>query len=260
MITSTANPRVRFLRSLHERRGRRESGCFLVEGTRLVSDALQAGATFELILYDPTRMMASPVGAALLDQLPAAAALAASERVVAAACDTATPQGIVAAVKQSPPRPIEAGLALIVDGLQDPGNLGTIVRSAAAAGAGAVLTSAGTADVFGPKAVRAGMGAHFRIGLYPDHPWPAIQDLMRDRALLVALPRGGCPFWDVDWTNPSGIIIGGEAAGPSEYARKLATTGVTIPMHRDVESLNAAMAASIIAFESFRQRSLATRP
>lgn len=222
-----------------------------------MSDALQAGATFEMILYDPTRMTASPIGATMLERLPSGVAFAADERVVAAACDTATPQGIVAAVKHPPQRPIEDGLVLIVDALQDPGNLGTIIRSAAAAGAGAVVTTEGSADVFGPKAMRAGMGAHFRIGLYPDQPWRAVEDLTRGRSLLVALPRGGCPCWAVDWTRPSGLIIGGEAAGATDYARKIAAGAVTIPMHGDVESLNAAMAASIIAFESFRQRTQA---
>ena len=186
----------------------------MIEGIRLVSDALQAGAAFALILYDPARMTASPIAAALMEQLPAEVAYAADERVVAAASDTATPQGIVAAVKQFPPRPIGAGLVLIVDGLQDPGNLGTIIRSAAAAEAGAVVTTEGTADVFGPKTVRAGMGAHFRVGLYPDQPWPNVEELLRDRSLLLAVPRGGRPYWAIDWTRPSGLIIGVVADRP----------------------------------------------
>jgi TrmH family RNA methyltransferase len=180
----------------------------------------------------------------------------ASEHALKAAADTVTPQGIVAVIPV-PAAPAEIGplpLVLVLDGLQDPGNLGTILRSAWAAGAGAVVTTPGTADPYSPKVVRAGMGAHFHLALLPEQPWPQIARLVAGRQVLLAEARGGTPYDQVAWSQPTALIIGSEAHGSGPEARALATATVSIPLAEGVDSLNAAVAASILLFEARRQR------
>ena len=213
VITSTANLKSRFLRSLRDRSGRQDAGCILVEGPRLVADALRSRAQFEVVLYDPTSLGTNPLGVELMRALPLEVSFAATERVVSAACDTTTPQGIVAAVRPPNTQAVGDGVVLVIDGLRDPGNVGSMVRSAAAAGAGAVVTTEGTADVFGPKAMRAGMGAQFRIAVHADWGWPGIADLLPERIYLLAEPRGGTRYDLVDWTRSYALIVGAEQRG-----------------------------------------------
>jgi TrmH family RNA methyltransferase len=257
MITSTANARIRYVRSLQEASARRHEQCLVIEGVRLVEEALQAGIAPRLVLYSPD-LTSAPRGQALLarlETLPGERWLT-SERALKAAADTVTPQGIVAVIPV-PAAPAEIGtmpLVLVLDGLQDPGNLGTILRSAWAAGAGAVITTPGTADPYNPKVVRAGMGAHFHLALLPDQPWPPIARLVAGRQVLLAEAHGGTPYDQIAWSQPTALIIGSEAHGSGPEARALATATVSIPLAEGVDSLNAAVAASILLFEARRSR------
>lgn len=254
IIESTANLKVKELRSLHRRSARHGERLFLVEGVRLLEEALQAGVALTLVLYVAERLQETPRGAALLARLAGhPAAFAATPQVLDRAAETVTPQGVVAAVAL-PELPPAAGPILILDQLRDPGNCGTILRTAEAAGAGLVLCAAGTVDPFSPKVVRAGMGAHFRLPLRADVGWAEIAGAVAGRQVLLAEARGGRPYDAVDWRRPTALIVGGEAAGPSPEARRLATAAVSIPMAGAAESLNAAVAAGILLFEAARQR------
>jgi TrmH family RNA methyltransferase len=175
-----------------------------------------------------------------------------SEAVLAACADTRTPQGVLAVVPfmQLQPRP---GLILILDGLRDPGNLGTILRSAEAAGVGQVILAPGTVDPHNPKVVRGGMGAHLRLPVV-SLPWPAIAESVAGRAIWLADAAADVAYDAVDWTRPSALLVGGEATGAGEQACALATGRVSIPMAEGTESLNAAMAATVILFEAARQQ------
>jgi TrmH family RNA methyltransferase len=179
-----------------------------------------------------------------------------SEAVLDACADTRTPQGVLAVVPfvQLKPRP---GLILILDCLRDPGNLGTILRSAEAAGVGQVILAPGTVDPYNPKVVRGGMGVHLRLPVL-SLPWPAIAELVSGRAIWLADASAGVAYDAVDWTRPSALLVGGEAAGPGEQACALATGRVRIPMAEGPESLNAAMAATVILFEAARQQRIYT--
>ena len=258
MITSAANPRVKAIRELHNRRGRQEQQAYLVEGIRLMEEALAAGVLPKAVYVNAARLTASPRGAALLARLqslrpsPEEMSLAA----ISAAGDTETPQGVLAVLPLPPPQRVPVGSALVVvlDGMQDPGNLGTILRTALAAGAGAVITSPGCADMHAPKTVRAGMGAHFRLPVLSAVPWGEMSALLTGRHVLLAVPQGGTPYTLVDWRGPSALIIGGEAQGVGEEARALATLEVSIPMAPGTESLNAAVAAGVLLFEAYRQK------
>jgi len=176
-----------------------------------------------------------------------------SEEVMRAISDTQTPPGLLAVVPISE-KPPKEGLLLIVDRLRDPGNLGTILRSAWAAGVGQLVTTKGTVDIYSPKVVRGAMGAHFHLSLAPDKGWEEIEPLLEGRQILLAEARGEVAYHEVDWSKPSALIIGGEAEGASEEAKRLAHKRVYIPMPGGAESLNAAVAASIILFEAARQR------
>jgi TrmH family RNA methyltransferase len=253
MITSVHNERIKYIRSLARRRVRQRAGRFVVEGTRLVDEAVRAGVRPALVLYTQA-WAATPEGQRLLPALAGAdgGAWLVSEAVLAACADTETPQGVLAVVPflHAEPRP---GLILVLDQLRDPGNLGTMLRSAEAAGAGQVILAPGTVDACNPKVVRAAMGAHFRLPVF-DLGWPAIAERLIGRAVWLADAAGDVAYDAVDWTAPVALIVGGEAAGAGKEAAALATGRVAIPMAGGTESLNAAMAATVILFEVARQQ------
>jgi len=255
LITSLANEKVKLTRSLHRRRGREKERLFIVEGVRLCEEVLRAGITPAFLFYTPE----VPAQERVVKLLQAFADLGkrgmeVSEEVMRAISDTQTPQGLLAVVPISEKPPGE-GLLLIVDRLRDPGNLGTVLRSAWAAGVGQVVTSKGTVDIYSPKVVRGAMGAHFHLSLAPDKEWGEIEPLLEERQVLLADARGEVAYHEIDWGLPSALIIGGEAEGASEEAKRLAYKRVYIPMPGEAESLNAAVAASIILFEAARQQS-----
>jgi len=255
MITSIANEKVRYVRSLHRRPVRRRENRFIIEGLRLIEEMNEAGQE-PAFVFCTEAFSTRPRGRALLEVLRASGreVLTVSDQVMRAMADTKTPQGILAVVAFPEPAPYESPLILVLDRVRDPGNLGTILRSAEAAGVGAVITIKGTVDVFSPKVVRGGMGAHFRLPILHDRKWEEIEGELRGRQLLLADPGGELPYYEVDWTQPTALIVGGEAHGPGRKARELAASAVTIPMRGGAESLNVAVATSIILFEAARQR------
>lgn len=243
------------LRALRQGQHRLAQGLYLAEGIRLIEEAIKAGNP-RLVLFSPSALARTPRGTALLDQLAALeTAWPASDAAIAAASDTQTPQGVVAALPLPAvaDTPLQGTLALVVDGVQDPGNLGTILRTAWAAGVGDVLTTPGTADPFGPKVVRAGMGAHLHLQLRPHQSWDQVAALAAGRAVLLATAQGDTRYDAVDWRRPSLLILGSEAQGPTPAAAALATARVYIPMAPGVESLNVAAAAAVLLFEYRRQ-------
>jgi RNA methyltransferase, TrmH family len=253
MITSAQNHRVKYVRSLGRRRARDREGRFVVEGTRLIEEVTRAGIRPALVFFTP-QWAATEAGKALLPHLEAAddGAWPVSDGVLAASAGTETPQGVLAVVPMPrvAPRP---GLILVVDRLRDPGNLGTLLRSAEAAGVGQVVLAPGTVDAYNPKVVRGAMGAHLRLAVR-EREWPAIAGLLAGRAAWLADARGEVAYEKVDWTVPSALILGGEAEGAGAEAAQVATGRVRVPMAGGAESLNAAMAATVILFEAARQR------
>ncbi len=253
MISSTQNERVKYIRSLARRRVRQREGRFVVEGTRLVDEVARAGIKPALVLHTES-WGATPEAQRLSAWLAEAGegSWLASDPVLAACAETQSPQGVVAVIPfvRLEPRP---GLILILDGLRDPGNLGTILRSAEASGVGQVILAPGTVDLYNPKVVRGAMGAHFHLPV-ASLDWPAIIKQVAGRAVWLADARGGTAYDSVDWRQPSALIVGGEAAGAGEKAVSLAAGHTSIPMTGGTESLNAAMAATVILFEAARQR------
>jgi TrmH family RNA methyltransferase len=255
-ITSPVNPKVRKLRSLHRRRVRHRERLFLVEGVRLTSEAVAAGVFPELALYVPEQLERAPHGAELLAYLAGSnAAFPTTEPILKTVADTATPQGVVAAVP-FPELPAGPGdLVLVLDRVRDPGNCGTILRTAEAAGVSLVHCAPGTVDAFSPKVVRAGMGAHFRLPLRVVGRWDEVASALAGHGQILLAEAGGeRPYDEVDWRAPTVLIVGGEAEGAGEGARALATATVSIPLTGAAESLNVAVATGVLLFEALRQR------
>ncbi len=150
------------------------------------------------------------------------------------------------------------GLVLILDAMRDPGNMGTTLRSAAAAGVQAVLTARGCVDPMSPKVVRAGMGAHFRlrIGQFTPDLGAALRNTGRD--LVYADPAAALAYDAYEWSRAAGLVVGGETEPLSTDLAALVTRRVAIPMQAGVESLNAGVAASVLLFEAQRQERLST--
>jgi TrmH family RNA methyltransferase len=256
MITSTDNPKVKSARSLLERRGRERKGLCLVEGTRLIRDALRAGSHPALVFF-ASPAQESPASRELLATLSATRAplWELTPKVFDTLSDTVTSQGVIAVLpipRLEPPS--EPDLALVLDRIRDPGNLGTILRGAAAAGAELVLLTHGCADPWGPKALRAGMGAQFRVAVESHAGWPEIARRAAGKQRWAADASGNTVYDHVDWRQPAVLIVGGETEGLSAEAIALATGQLAIPMANQVESLNAAMTATVLLFEAARQR------
>lgn len=260
MITSSRNPKIQKIRNLlvHPK-ARREEQAFVVEGVRLVEEALQSGWEPQCVLYTedlPVRGQAVVKGFRKLGIVTDII----SQQVLKTVSDTETPQGILAvlSLKTLPLLPT-LDFVLILDGLRDPGNLGTILRTAVAARVQAVLLSPGSIDPFAPKVVRSAMGAHFHLPIQT-MSWSEIRAKVKPSndkkplTVYLADALGGLPYTQTDFRVPLALIMGGEAEGAGVEAQSLADDRVYIAMPGEAESLNAAVAAAILMFEVVRQR------
>jgi TrmH family RNA methyltransferase len=256
MITSLQNDKVKYVRALQSRRRvRHRERRFVLEGVRLVEEAVCAGVPPAFVFYTAS-VEADERGSRLLASFYSmnAPCYAVSEPVMAACSDTETPQGILAVLPiPTLPRPEHPTLTLILDRVRDPGNLGTILRTALAAGVEQVLLTPGTVDASNPKVVRAGMGAHLRLPV-AELGWETIAAAVTGCDVWLAEAGGETLYTAADWTRPVALIVGGEAAGAGRRTRALAQGRVSIPMAAAVESLNTAVATAVILFEVARQR------
>jgi TrmH family RNA methyltransferase len=224
----------------------------------LVAEALEAGVIPALAFFTPD-LSVSRRGRKLLaviEDLPGACFVV-TDKVMRALTDTVSPQGILAVVPFIElPLPENPWLVLVVDRVRNPGNLGTILRSAEAAGASQVMLTPATVDVYSPKVVRGAMGAHFHLPIATGVSWLEVAEALQGRQILLAEAKGEKIYYEVDWTKPSALIVGGEAEGASQEAERLATERIVIPMQGKAESLNVAVASGVILFEATRQRGI----
>ena len=258
MITSLSNDKVKYIRKLQTQRDLRHRDRRLVlEGVRLVEEVTRASLVPSLVLHTED-LTEDGRGKALIVTLRGMGAptFQVTGEVMASCSDTMTPQGIIAVLpfpELSPPRP--PSFLLVADRLRDPGNLGTLLRSALAAGVEQVLLAPGTVDFSNPKVVRSAMGAHLWLPIR-HLEWDGVAETTTGCTTWLAAGGGRRTYTDVDWTTPSALIVGSEAHGAGDRAASLAQGRVSIPIQPAVDSLNAAVAASIILFEAVRQRGL----
>lgn len=255
MITSPQNPKLKLVRALQGRpKERREEGAFLIEGVRLVEEAMAADWPIRFVLYSDGL---SERGEALIEKMRNADHEVddVAGDLLQSASDTETSQGILAVLElDTLPLPESPNFLLIPDQIRDPGNLGTLIRTAAAAGVQAVLMPSETTDAFAPKVVRAGMGAHFWLPIQTME-WGEIEQFCKQSGIQVFLAdMYGQSCWKTDFNAPLALIVGGEAEGASVQAQELANNIVSIPMPGDAESLNAGVAGAVLMFEVVRQR------
>jgi len=258
MITSSQNPKLKLVRALLGRaKERREANAFVAEGVRLVEEAVKASWQFQFVLFSDGL---SERGKELVNTLTAnqIEVEEVSGDLLQNVSETETPQGILAVLKLDIlPIPDSPNFILIPDQIRDPGNLGTLLRTAAAAGVQTALLPPETTDAFAPKVLRAGMGAHFQLPIN-SMTWDDICEQIKDMQIYLA-DMNGRSCWETDLRQPLALIIGGEAEGASEEARRLPAQKIAIPMSWQVESLNAGVAGSVLMFEVVRQRSVISR-
>lgn len=253
-LSSLQNPRVKLARSLAQAKGRKQAGLFLVEGTKLLAEALSFGfkpvTTFATAAWWEAHDWQAPFTALSGEKFEV------PEAVLGAIATTETPDPVVALL----PLPARDALALPPDALvviahrlQDPGNLGTIIRAADAAGAHAVVVTDQTVDPYAPKVVRATMGGLFHLPVVrsPLADWKSAHPELPIYAMTLA---GATSIYAFDLRGAAAFLIGNEGQGLSPEDEALADHRVKIPIPGRAESLNAAMAATICLYEAVRQR------
>ena len=247
-LTSTKNPVVRSLRDLKDKRVREETGHILVEGEVMIREALSCG----LAIHD---LLAEEKHADFARKMEAqgARAYTVPRSILETVCETRTPQGVCAGFDAPKPLSIEEMPDVIValDGVQDPGNVGTIWRTADAAGFQGLLLGAGSADPVSPKVLRAAMGSGFRL---PFAHAPVLADALKELAekgyAVIASDLSGEDFYSrPDPGKKIVLVIGNEARGISDAVRDCATMKLKLPMRGGAESLNAAIAAAIMMYD-----------
>ena len=253
MISSADNDKVKNVIKLKQKkRFRDETSLFVSEGETSVAE-IPTELIKSIFVSEDYKGVIPQTKAEVLKVAP---------KVFEKISDTVTPQGILAVVKKKDCKPDEIFASgsnapvLFLERLQDPGNLGTIVRMAEAAGVAGIIMSSDTADIYNPKTVRATMGSLYRVPFsYCDDMLSEIENAKgAGFAVYAATLSGAKDLYDCDYTKKSAFIIGNESAGVSAEATALADENIKIPMEGRVESLNAAMAATIICFEAKRQR------
>lgn len=245
-------------RDLKRRKAREKHQLFVAEGVRAVEELLRSSLAVRGALVAP-QLLEAPRGAALAAELRHRGVTVEDvpANVFGSAAETESPQGVLA-IGEAPPRsftsvrPDWSGLVLVLDAVQDPGNVGTILRSAAALGVAATVALPGTVDLWNAKVVRSGMGAHFRHLAFSS-TWDELDSFRREAgAALFAADAGGEAVDRIDAPRRVALVVGNEGAGLSNEARARAQRTVSIPITSDVESLNVAVATGILLY-SLRQ-------
>lgn len=267
MLTSLQNPLVKQIRKLHRAKERREQSLFLLEGTHLLEAACTVSFPLETICYTEAWLANHPDLWQQAAQQATRVELV-SEAVLQAIATTVNPDGVVATAQRialaSPTEPSPAAhsigripqLGIALETLQDPGNLGTVIRTAAAVGVDGLWLSDDSVDLDHPKVLRASAGQWFQLPMQVSQNLQTdLQQLQRQGVQIVAtLPTAHLTYWQVDLTRPTVVVLGNEGAGLTPPIAALADVAVKIPLAPGVESLNVAIAAALILYEAQRQR------
>ncbi len=255
-LTSLQNPLVKQIRKLDSSKERRHQQLFLLEGTHLLEEACAVN-------YPLVTVCCTPQWQERHQQLwqqacqQAERAELVSVEVLKAIATTVQPDGVVATAKRRSIQPVPfTGLALGLETMQDPGNLGTVIRTAAAAGAAGLWLSGDSVDLDNPKVLRASAGQWFRLqmAVSPDLKATVQECQQAGMQVVATLPNAKLTYWEVDWRCPTLILLGNEGAGLSAELGRIADLQVRIPLNPGVESLNVAIAAALMLYEAQRQR------
>jgi len=253
-ITSKENSIFKLIKALSQKKVRESSRLFLIEGTRLLEEASSKGVKISYLIINETVENVPKINQdCQILRLP--------DNLFKEISDTVSPQGIIAVAEQ-----VEVSLAdiilganplvVVLDGLQDPGNLGTIIRTSAAAGVTAVLLTKGTVDLYSPKVIRSTMGSLFQLPIVNGlDDGEAVKWLSRNSINIIAADLDSEEYYySVNLKEPFALVIGNENRGANDIWREAAYKQIKIPILGSTESLNASIAAGIILYEAVRQR------
>ncbi len=257
MLTSTQNPLVKQMRKLQSPKERDRQQLFLLEGTHLLEEACAVNYPLEAVCSTPEWQDAHPLLWQKASDLCERAEIV-SEEVLKAIATTVQPDGVVATAKRGyrlGEVPL-TGIVLALETVQDPGNLGTIIRTAAAAGASGLWFSEDSVDLDNPKVLRASAGQWFRqaMAVSADLKATVQQSKQAGMQVVATLPSASLTYWEVDWRKPSLILLGNEGAGLSPELTAMTDLQVKIPLSPGVESLNVAITAALMLYEAQRQK------
>ncbi|MGB3693750.1 MAG: RNA methyltransferase [Spirulinaceae cyanobacterium] len=258
ILTSRQNPLIKQMRKLRHGKERREQNLILLEGTNLIGAACQENYPLVTLCYTQAWQSHHPQLWQNATQKAGRVELV-SEELLGAIATTVNPDGVVATISRGiisnlPTHEIDLGL--IVERIQDPGNLGTIIRTAVATGVGGLWLSEDSVALDNPKLLRASAGEWLRMQKgVSSNLIEVVSDLRSDRMQVVAtLPQASKTYWEVDFRRPTLILLGNEKAGLSEELSTLADEKISIPLQGGVESLNVAIASALLLYEIQRQR------
>ena len=260
-ITSKDNATIKHLHSLSDSRQRKKEQVFLIEGVKMVEEALRDNLGVKMVIASPSLVQHHGKGVLKLAESRSVEVLWISERLMDTLAESKTPQPVMAmvAMKTSSEQSLlanEACLIIMAHQLQDPGNLGTIIRTAEAVGASGVAITSNTVDPFNPKAIRASMGSILRVPIVHSMDASAFIKTCKQQGFqtVATVLTGRKTHFDIDLTNPTVIVLGQEGAGlPADIMADI-DLQVRIPMASTIDSLNVATAAAVILYEAFRQR------
>ncbi len=260
MITSLQNPLVKQMRKLHRAKERKKQNLILLEGTNLVEVVLQVNYSLVTVCY--TSAWANRYGDLLSDLRDRSERMElVTPEVLSAIATTVNPDGIVATA----PKRIDSqlslnkiNLGLVLERLQDPGNLGTIIRTAVATNTDGIWLSDNSVDLDNPKVLRASAGEWFKLPIAVSSNLPEIVRDFRDRQgqVIATVPRSNLTYWEIDFKIPTLILLGNEGGGLSDELISLADLKVNIPVVGGVESLNVGIATALVLYEARRQKNL----
>lgn len=241
MIESVNNERVKYWTKLKDKKYQEQEDLFLVEGVHLVEEASKAGALLEVIAIDDVVVTAEKTTRV-------------SEQVMKKITELTNPPRVVGIVKRLEKKPI-GGTVLLLDGVGDPGNLGTIIRSAVAFGIDSIVLGDRTVNVYNPKVIRATEGLIFHINIVKRSLLEVIPELKEKGYVIYSTDvKGGRPLKEIEFADKTAIVIGSEGAGVSDEVASLKSESLYIPMEKASESLNAGVATSIILYELYTKR------
>lgn len=265
-LTGSQNPLIKEVRTLKNKDSREERSLYFIEGTRFVEEALKENVNIKYIVASDT-FLSNTGSSGLLERINGASlsSYEIPDSLFSSISDTKTPQGILAVLpmerKQLKDAVIKGGLLVILDTIKDPGNMGTIIRTADAAGCSGIIIPDGCVDVYNPKVLRSTMGSVFHVPIYHSSTITEAMNIARENGFLLCASHleGSVSIYETDLSGQVALVIGSEAEGIGKQTAKDSDLLIRIPMEGRAESLNASVAAGIIIFEAMRQRGAAMR-
>ncbi len=258
VITSKDNELIKDIRKLKDKKFRNLTNKYIVEGIKIIEEAIEANANIDTIVVCEDCVKNGEIEAKLLYEIAKYNCVYVTEKIYNLITDTTTPQGILAVIKKDENEKnidFSQDLIVVLDGIQDPGNLGTILRTVDSVGLTQIIVSKNTADAFSPKVVRSTMGAIFRVNIIEsENLVQTLKEIKKHKFKLLSTSlETDNNFYDIN-LNKNAIVIGNEANGVSKDVLEVADNLVKIPMLGKTESLNASVATGVILYEYVRQK------